>query len=459
MAKNEVTAKRQRLSDVRAAYETAPGTFERVLGVEMMMLVLLQLLDGPSIACFVEVLARNKLWRGYLRHEALWMQMLVGRFGGRRSAGGDELKMVVRGDHIQLADPRFDEHEEFKDDEDQLQEGAVLTAEEIVSLKNSAMVSVSAALAAAESLPREIRDDEDLLMATEMIRMLPESWTFEGLSNTSLPVTTTATPAVRDILQIVHRFKQQVWAWTRARQNEVISQGREAPLLHSPGLNTFAFLNQATTTLVLSVACIELMEFLLTSEEWKRFADNVVIVQGDIGTVTEINGQAIDGIVFPTAARLSNPGIGSAAVVHRRAGEQLAAHIRDLRIRMNVGEVHATPGFGAGVGKLIHVVGPSRFQPLYQDLLQVTYINIMRAAQRENLQCVACVSVSTGNLGVPCQVGARAAMLGIKRFLTHEKWPGKIGIVCYEEQVFDAFTAEKKALIEAFNTVRSPRGQ
>lgn len=426
-------AKRQRLPDEPTGPPAASAGVGGVLDVEMLLHAVLRRLDAPSIANFVEVLAVNKQWRKSLKHEALWTQLLVERFGARRSNGVDELRVVVRGDLVRLAG--MDGDDEGEDDDDEEDEDDEAQALAIVAAGTAAL-AVGAAAVAVASAAGTFDEQQQNLMNDAMARL--EAAASRSLRGIRHGFRATMTDSFNTVSSEAHRIIDVA----RARS---IANGNQSTT------DETALLRPDASVMVLSAACDELKEFLLTAEEWKRFADNVVIVQGDIGVITELNGHAIDGIAFPTTSFLSNPGIGSAAVVHQRAGDQLATHVRDLRVQLNTGEVHVTPGFNAGVNKLIHVVGPSSYQRRCYDILQVTYMNILRAARRENLQCVAMTSVSTGNLGVPCQEGAQSALRAIKRFLNKEKWPGVVGIVCFEQQVFDAFTEEKKALVEAFN--------
>jgi len=113
--------------------------------------------------------------------------------------------------------------------------------------------------------------------------------------------------------------------------------------------------------------------------------------------------------------------------------------------------VRVTSGFGAGVDKLIHAVGPYAATPFSYPTLECTYRNVMEAAQNENLKCLALASISTGNRGVPCKEGAQTALRAIQRFLSKGKWSGVVGIVCFEQKVFDAFTQEKQAMLKCFS--------
>ncbi|KAE9065904.1 hypothetical protein PF006_g30353, partial [Phytophthora fragariae] len=70
------------------------------------------------------------------------------------------------------------------------------------------------------------------------------------------------------------------------------------------------------------------------------------------------------------------------------------------------------------------------------------------------LTCVTIASISTGNMGVPCDEAAQVALRTIQKFLRANHWEGTLGIVCYGESVLKAFT--KQALLERFNETLDP---
>ncbi|KAG2789798.1 hypothetical protein PC129_g12955 [Phytophthora cactorum] len=210
------------------------------------------------------------------------------------------------------------------------------------------------------------------------------------------------------------------------------------------------------------LACVELEEFLQSLDDRKRFDDAVTIVEGDIGRVDNIQNKPLDGIAFPTSSYVMNPHIGAAGVVFRRAGRGLDQFVSEQSFRnglangagwLPAGSAVATPGFDAGVEKLIHCVGPSVGMVDCYDLLAQTYENALNCAVIENLQCIAMVSISTGNLGVPCVEGARVALRALQTFLVTGNWEGKLAVICNDTSVMRAFTDEKVALLKAFNVV------
>ncbi|KUF88641.1 Adipocyte plasma membrane-associated protein [Phytophthora nicotianae] len=118
-----------------------------------------------------------------------------------------------------------------------------------------------------------------------------------------------------------------------------------------------------------------------------------------------------------------------------------------------VGSAVVTPGFDTGVEKLIHCVGPSVGTVNCYELLSQTYTSVLNCAVNENLQCIAMVSISTGNLGVPCVKGAQVALRTLQKFLVTSHWEGKLAVVCNDTSVMQAFTDEKTVLLKGFNIV------
>ncbi|ETK81585.1 hypothetical protein L915_12921 [Phytophthora nicotianae] len=85
------------------------------------------------------------------------------------------------------------------------------------------------------------------------------------------------------------------------------------------------------------------------------------------------------------------------------------------------------------------------------ELLATTYENAMSAILHEELSCVTMASISTGNMGVPCDEGAQVALRTIQKFLRANHWDGKLAIVCYDEPVLNAFAKQKQAVLDRFN--------
>lgn len=203
-----------------------------------------------------------------------------------------------------------------------------------------------------------------------------------------------------------------------------------------------------------TLTCPQLREFLRSADELAHFTSRVHIVRGDIGYIHDVGGVPVDGLGFPTNSHLTNHYIGAASAIFKRAGSELAAHVNDplFRGRRATGEAVVTPAFAAtGVQKLIHCVGPRITQPDCYELLERTYESLMNAVLREDLTCVAVASISTGNMGVPAEDGAQVGMRAIQKFLRTTHWDGVVGVVCFEDGVFDAFERARQGVVDAFN--------
>ncbi|RLN53429.1 hypothetical protein BBJ29_008223 [Phytophthora kernoviae] len=183
-----------------------------------------------------------------------------------------------------------------------------------------------------------------------------------------------------------------------------------------------------------------------------QFDSHVQIIRGDIGDIESVGDLKVDGLAFPTASFLRNPHVGAAAVIFRRAGHRLNEHVNKIDVRLDVGQVHATPGFDAGVDKLIHVVGPSGINSNCLRELQRTYRSVLRCIQREKLDCVAMTSISTGNMGLPVDSASWSALCAMQRFMRSTNWTATVAMVCFEPEVYTAFVKNKAKLLAEFNS-------
>ncbi|KAF1321483.1 Hismacro and sec14 domain-containing protein, partial [Globisporangium splendens] len=205
-----------------------------------------------------------------------------------------------------------------------------------------------------------------------------------------------------------------------------------------------------------SFACGNFMHFVRSCRERRHFGEAVSIIQGDIGTISSIHGRSIDAIAFATGGSLHNPYVGAAEVVFRRAGPELDRHISErCPVYINAGYVHVTPGFGAGVAKLIHCCGPVYRGHRCFSLLARTYESVMLAAEREKLHCIAMTSISTGNMGFPAQEAAKTGLRALQNFIRARSWDGTLAIVCFDTSVYNAFAGQKQRILDAFNAVES----
>eukprot|EP00644_Phytophthora_capsici_P018542 jgi/Phyca11/537083/estExt2_fgenesh1_pg.C_PHYCAscaffold_730001 len=96
--------------------------------------------------------------------------------------------------------------------------------------------------------------------------------------------------------------------------------------------------------------CVQLQEFLQSMDDLTRFDEVVSVVAGDIQHVNAVDGQPLDGIVFPTNPNLTNFHIGAAAAVFKRAGSGLEQFVNDPSFQgaRPIGSAVVTPAFDAG---------------------------------------------------------------------------------------------------------------
>lgn len=216
---------------------------------------------------------------------------------------------------------------------------------------------------------------------------------------------------------------------------------------------TMATTSPAVELPVPRFACQSFVHFVRSSHQRERFRDAVHVLSGDIGTIVLVAGARVDAIAFATSGYLRNPHSGVASVVYERAGRGLDHHVDALNQHIEPGEVFVTPGFDAGVAKLIHCAGPIYLGGRGIPILAQTYDNVLRAAVREDLHCVAMTSISTGNLGFPLREAAKTGLVAIQRFVREHAWSGTLAVVCYEPEVFDEFTRQRQRILDAFNAV------
>ena len=211
--------------------------------------------------------------------------------------------------------------------------------------------------------------------------------------------------------------------------------------------------------------CVAFQQFLNLAYQFAFFMDHVHVVQGDLGTITHVDGHAIDCLAFPTSAYMMDPGIGVATVVFRRAGRELAHFLSHAaqqrrgqgRATRRGGDVLATPAFGCGghVKLLIHCVGPAYHAPQCDETLYKTYVNALLEVHKQPVaqrpKCVAFASISTGNLHYPAHEASVLAMQAVRDVLRTRQWTTRIAFVCLDKTTLPDFQRAKQHIAEAFN--------
>ncbi|KAG2798629.1 hypothetical protein PC129_g20304 [Phytophthora cactorum] len=392
------TTKRQRLPDAAASCRA----ISRVFDVETLLQGLLAMLDLPSLASLLEVLAVDDSWRGVLGHDHLWKEMLNTHFGGKLPPA-----------------ERFSDNEELEEEDEQegVVEGEIQDGED-----------------GEEDEPEHIEILEVDVEMDDDVSLLGDVEEVEDEDDDSDVVLIPRPRAERSVNQGSTRPENAAESVAEARQAGAV-----------------AWFDGVPSKKVLDAACSDLKDFLRSAEQLVQFDARVQIIRGDIGEIQTVGVQRVDGLAFPTAAFLRNPHTGAASVIFHRAGQGLADYVPTLGIQLDVGDAIATPAFDAGVDKLIHCVGPSGFNPHCLRDLQRTYRSVLRCIQEENLNCVAMTSISTGNMGMRVDIAAWFALCAIQRYMRSTDWTATIAIVCFDADVYTAFTKSKTKLMAQFN--------
>ncbi|KAG6949528.1 hypothetical protein JG687_00014804 [Phytophthora cactorum] len=366
------TTKRQRLPDAAASCRA----ISRVFDVETLLQGLLAMLDLPSLASLLEVLAVDDSWRGVLGHDHLWKEMLNTHFGGKLPPA-----------------ERFSDNEELEEEDEQegVVEGEIQDGED-----------------GEEDEPEHIEILEVDVEMDDDVSLLGDVEEVEDEDDDSDVVLIPRPRAERSVNQGSTRPENAAESVAEARQAGAV-----------------AWFDGVPSKKVLDAACSDLKDFLRSAEQLVQFDARVQIIRGDIGEIQTVGVQRVDGLAFPTAAFLRNPHTGAASVIFHRAGQGLADYVPTLGIQLDVGDAIATPAFDAGVDKLIHC--------------------------EENLNCVAMTSISTGNMGMRVDIAAWFALCAIQRYMRSTDWTATIAIVCFDADVYTAFTKSKTKLMAQFN--------
>lgn len=157
------------------------------------------------------------------------------------------------------------------------------------------------------------------------------------------------------------------------------------------------------------------------------------IVQGDI------TDQAVDAIVNAANTSLLGGG-GVDGAIHRAAGPELLAECRTLG-GCPTGEARITRGYRLPAKHVIHTVGPVWHGggPREDELLARCYRSVFALVEQYGLRSVAFPSISTGAYRFPVTRASRIALREIMAFLEQNTTVEKVVVVCFGQDVFDAY--------------------
>jgi O-acetyl-ADP-ribose deacetylase (regulator of RNase III) len=159
----------------------------------------------------------------------------------------------------------------------------------------------------------------------------------------------------------------------------------------------------------------------------------IEIIRGDI------TRQPVDAIVNAANNSLLGGG-GVDGAIHRAAGPELLEECRKLTGCAS-GAAKITRGYRLQAKWVIHTVGPiwRGGEHREAEILADCYRNSLQIAQQHFAATVAFPSISTGAYGFPIDLACRIALHQIKVFLDQNVLPGKVLIVCFDQETYDHY--------------------
>ncbi len=159
----------------------------------------------------------------------------------------------------------------------------------------------------------------------------------------------------------------------------------------------------------------------------------ITIIKGDI---TE---QKVDAIVNAANKSLLGGG-GVDGAIHAAAGNKLLEECRELH-GCNTGEAKITLGYRLPAKYVIHTVGPiwRDGQNEEDKYLKDAYYNTLQLSKSYNIETIAFPAISTGAFGYPVLRAAEIALRAIDGYLKNDATIKKIIIVCFTDEVYDAY--------------------
>ena len=162
-----------------------------------------------------------------------------------------------------------------------------------------------------------------------------------------------------------------------------------------------------------------------------RFA----VLEGDI------TQQRVDAVVNAANNSLLGGG-GVDGAIHRAAGPGLLKECRTLN-GCPTGAAKITGGHRLPAKHVIHTVGPVWVDGHLgeEELLAQCYLNCFRLMEDHGLRSIAFPAISCGVYGFPLDRAAAIALEEIKRFLERNKEVERVVVVCYTQEVHEAYQA------------------
>ena len=149
------------------------------------------------------------------------------------------------------------------------------------------------------------------------------------------------------------------------------------------------------------------------------------------GDITKLK---VDAIVNAANKTLLGGG-GVDGAIHSAAGPQLLEECKKLN-GCETGQAKITSAYALPASYVIHTVGPvwKGGKRNEESLLRNSYLNSLSLANIYGIVSIAFPNISTGVYEFPKTLAARIAITAVKDFLSENKLPKEVFLVCFDDE-------------------------